>query len=127
MLPRLEARQKQVKDLKKGSSQQAAADVGATALELAEGAMTIGSAKVVVAECEVGAKELAGLADKLRAEDGVCGVIITRVGGKVVIVAFASRDLAGKTIHAGKIVKEVAGLLGGGGGGGMKEENRGRL
>ena len=33
------------------------------------------------------------------------------------LAAFASPELAGKRVHAGKVVKEIAPLVGGGGGG----------
>src|SRR6056297_3522657 len=44
-------------------------------------------------------------------------VIFNKMDEKVIIVVKVSKDLAGKRLHAGKIAKKLAGILGGGGGG----------
>jgi alanyl-tRNA synthetase len=63
------------------------------------------------------AGELRGQADALRARLG-SGVVVlgTREAGKVSLVAAVSADLRGR-ISAGRLLKEVAALVGGSGGG----------
>lgn len=67
---------------------------------------------------DVDGNALRDLADKLRnkIETGLV-VLISNVGGKVNLVAMATKDALGLGIHCGKIIKEVASILGGGGGG----------
>ena len=61
---------------------------------------------------------LRDLADKLRGKlgDGVV-VVGSHVDGKVQLIAMASKSAIDKGIHCGKIIKEVAKIVGGGGGG----------
>lgn len=44
-------------------------------------------------------------------------VLLSNVGGKVNVVSMATKDVLEKGIHCGKIIKEVAAVVGGGGGG----------
>ncbi len=62
-------------------------------------------------------KTLREIGDKMRDKIG-SGVIVLggELNGKVALLAIVSKDLT-KKCHAGKIVKEVAALVGGGGGG----------
>jgi alanyl-tRNA synthetase len=62
-------------------------------------------------------EELRGLADTLRDRLG-SGVVVlgARAGGKVSLVAAVSADLT-ERLHAGRLIKELAGMVGGGGGG----------
>lgn len=118
LLGRIETLQKQVKELKKGGGKKAAADAGELAKNLLSDATEKGDAKIVVARLDVGAKEISGVADVLRNNHGsVCGLLVATAGSKVVLVAFASPDLAKGAVHAGKVAKETAGILGGSGGG----------
>ncbi|MEZ6195290.1 MAG: alanine--tRNA ligase-related protein [Planctomycetota bacterium] len=115
---RVEALQKQVKELKKAGGRQAGADAGSLAKELLGKASSAGDAKVVVARIEGDAKALSDVADILRNNHGaVAGLLAAAQDDKVLVVAFASADLAGKRVHAGQIAKLAAGILGGGGGG----------
>jgi alanyl-tRNA synthetase len=61
--------------------------------------------------------ELRSLADHLRAKLG-SGVVVlgAREEGKVALVATVSEDLRGR-VPAGKLIREIAGLVGGSGGG----------
>ncbi|HVS02469.1 MAG TPA: DHHA1 domain-containing protein, partial [Thermoanaerobaculia bacterium] len=63
------------------------------------------------------AGELRDMADALRQRLG-SGVVLlgSRGEGKVSLVAAVSDDLTGR-VHAGELVREVAGVVGGGGGG----------
>ncbi len=61
---------------------------------------------------------LRAMLDLLRDKIG-SGVIVlgAESGGKVSLVAGVSKDLVARGLHAGKIIKEIAPLVGGGGGG----------
>ncbi|WP_066637768.1 alanine--tRNA ligase [Desulfolucanica intricata] len=61
---------------------------------------------------------LRGMADLLR-EQMKSGVVLlaTANGGKVNLVAAVTKDLMARGLHAGKLIKEVAQVVGGGGGG----------
>ena len=74
--------------------------------------------KVVSAEVDVDAKTLRTEADRVRDTIG-SGVVVlgSRNGGAVKLVVTVSKDLAGSTVHAGNLIREIAGIVGGGGGG----------
>jgi alanyl-tRNA synthetase len=59
------------------------------------------------------------LIDQCRRKVSPCAVLLAaRMGeDKVAIVAGATRDVAGKQVHAGNWVRDVAKVVGGGGGG----------
>jgi alanyl-tRNA synthetase len=61
---------------------------------------------------------LRAMLDLLRDKLG-SGVIVlgAAAGNKANLVAGVSKDLVGKGLHAGKLIKEIAPLVGGGGGG----------
>lgn len=61
---------------------------------------------------------LRGMVDLLRdkIESGVI-ILGSTAGDKVNLVAAVTKDLLGRGLHAGKLVKEVAAIVGGGGGG----------
>ena len=44
-------------------------------------------------------------------------VLVSKLGDKVNLVTMATKDVLDKGIHCGKIIKEVATVVGGGGGG----------
>ncbi|MCB9833605.1 MAG: alanine--tRNA ligase [Planctomycetes bacterium] len=114
---RIDQLQQQMRELKKSGGQKAAADAGGLARELLAAAPEQGGARMVVNAVDLPGKDLAALADVLRNNHGAtCGLLAASEEGKVTVVAFASAELAGR-VHAGKLVKEIAGMLGGGGGG----------
>ncbi|MPM48154.1 Alanine--tRNA ligase [bioreactor metagenome] len=61
---------------------------------------------------------LRDLGDKMRSKlsTGVV-VLLSNVGGKVNVISMATKDVIEMGIHCGKIIKEVAAVVGGGGGG----------
>lgn len=67
---------------------------------------------------DIDGNALRDLADKIRSkiETGVV-VLASSQGGKVNLVAMASKDVISKGIHCGNIIKEIAKVVGGGGGG----------
>ena len=74
--------------------------------------------KVLAAELDADANVLRDEADRLRDKLG-SGVVVlaSRDEASVKLVVTVSKDLAGKRVHAGKLIKQVAGMVGGGGGG----------
>ena len=61
---------------------------------------------------------LRDLADKIRSKMGSgVVVLVSKLGDKVNLVTMATKDVLDKGIHCGKIIKEVATVVGGGGGG----------
>ncbi|MCF0148361.1 MAG: alanine--tRNA ligase, partial [Clostridium sp.] len=75
--------------------------------------------KVAVFEvADIDGNSLRDLADKVRNKlsSGVV-VLFSNVSGKVSLISMATKDVLDKGIHCGKIIKEVAAIVGGGGGG----------
>lgn len=87
--------------------------------ELADRARMIGGMRVLAAKLEgVERGQLRSLADILRQRLGSGLVVLGIVqGGRVSLIAAATKDVAGTKIHAGKVVRAVAKVVGGGGGG----------
>ena len=72
----------------------------------------------MAAAVDIGPKEVQLLCDALKkATTSACGVLGVSAGGKAILAAFATKDLAGDPVHAGNVVREIAGIVGGGGGG----------
>ncbi len=87
----------------------------AAAGDLAGQARVINGVKVLALEVE---GDLRAQADSLRDQLGSCVVVLaSRNADGVVLVAGVSSDLAGKRVHAGKLIGEIAPLVGGRGGG----------
>ncbi len=87
----------------------------AAAGELAARARTISGIKVLAAEYDGDLKEQA---DRLRDQIGTGLVVLaSRKDGRVSILAAVTRDLAGSRLHAGKVIEQLAPLVGGRGGG----------
>lgn len=86
---------------------------------LAAQARAIAGIKVLAAKLEdVDREQLRSLADMLRHRLGTGLVVLGTVqGGRVALVAAATKDIAGESVHAGNVVRRVAQLVGGGGGG----------
>lgn len=87
--------------------------------ELLKDVKEINGVKVLGAAVkDVDPGSLRDLAEKLR-DKLVSGVVVlgSELEDKAAFVAMASKDVVGKNVHCGKIVKEVASIAGGGGGG----------
>ena len=91
----------------------------ASAAELAERARTIGGMRVLAAKLDgVERGQLRSLADVLRQRLGSGLVVLGTVqDGRVALIAAATKDVAGKRVHAGRLVRAIAKAVGGGGGG----------
>ena len=87
--------------------------------ELVNQAEMINGVNVVIAEVKLAeAEQLRSLGDQLR--DRLHPAVIflaARVSGKVQFVAMASKEIAGKRVHVGNVIKSAAAVCGGGGGG----------
>ena len=93
--------------------------IAAMSEDLLAGAEDIAGVRVLVAEVSsVSAEELRDLGDRLRDKLGNAAVVLgTRTEDKVLFLAMVAKALAGKGMHAGKIVQQAAKVCGGGGGG----------
>jgi len=90
----------------------------AQAGDLTTDAREIGGVQVLAAELDADAAALRDEADRLRDTLGTALVVLgSRAGGKVALVATVSKEIAGKKLHAGNIIREIARMVGGGGGG----------
>jgi alanyl-tRNA synthetase len=90
------------------------------AASLVEKAVEVGGVKVIAAVVSVATMDdLRNMVDSLREKIGSGVVVLGAVAGpeKVNLVAGVTKDLAGKRVHAGNLVKELAQICGGGGGG----------
>ncbi len=121
----LERTEKLLKDLKtarkKGPAQTAVSVTPKQVLAAAEVCALADGTEVHLIAQEIEGADMAALrqlADRLKGnpKKPVAGLLAARGGGKVFLVAFASKAVS-KTFHAGNLVKGVAPLVGGGGGG----------
>ena len=86
--------------------------------DLSSQAREINGIKVIAAEMEADAASLRNEAERLRDQLGTSVVVLgSRAGGSVKLAVMVSKDIAGKQVHAGKLIKQVASMVGGGGGG----------
>jgi alanyl-tRNA synthetase len=110
--------QKQIQDLKRKLASSGAAATGPATDPTAE-ARTVGDAKVLAVRSPVSdPAAMREYAEKLRDKLGRAVVVLGSVteDKKVALVATVSKDLTGK-YPAGKLIKDVAAVVGGGGGG----------
>ncbi len=110
---------KKVKDLEKALQRAMIQGVSEDLDELLKNTRTVSGVKVVAAEVGLGdAKAMRELGDRIRDKIG-SGVVVlgTRAdGNKALLLVMVTKDLSGR-IHAGKIIRSLAGMVGGGGGG----------
>jgi len=107
----LEERRRLERELEQARAEIAKAAAG----DLVSQAREIGGVQVLVGRYDGDLREQA---DRLRDQLGSSIVVLaTERDGKAVLLAAATRDLAGKRVHAGKLVGELAAHIGGRGGG----------
>jgi alanyl-tRNA synthetase len=116
---KVEALQEEVKRLQQQLKKGAATDLAGAADRLLEAAVEVGGARVVVGEIPAGPDEqIRGQIDRVKQKAGSAVVLVGWADdGKVGLIAAATDDLVKRGVHAGKLVGEVAKLVGGGGGG----------
>jgi alanyl-tRNA synthetase len=111
--------QEEVKKLQQQLRKGAATDLQGVADKLLASADEVGGAKVIVGEMPAGPDEqMRQQLDRLRQKAGTAVVVIGwSEDGKVQLLAAVTDDLVKKGVHAGKLVGEVAQVVGGKGGG----------
>jgi alanyl-tRNA synthetase len=119
LLGRVEALQEEVKKLQGQLKKGAAGDLAGAGDRLLSEAADVGGAKVIVGEMPAAPEEQIGQqVDRLRQKAGSAAVLIGWVeDGKVRLLAAVTEDLTKKGLEAGKLVGEVAKVVGGRGGG----------
>jgi alanyl-tRNA synthetase len=118
IIPALERQLEQIKALEKQVGAQKRKAAGSHAQDLLDRAREVKGVRVLAAQVDGADREtLRNLSDSLRQKIGSGVIVLGAVeDGKVVLITAVTRDLTPK-IHAGKIVQELAKLVGGSGGG----------
>jgi len=111
--------QRQIRDLKNELAQARSLTRRGGLDELLSRIQDVDGVAVLAAEVEgADASALREAADAVRAKRGSIVLVLgSRAGGKVVLVAAVTPDLAERGLHAGRLAGEVAKAVGGGGGG----------
>jgi alanyl-tRNA synthetase len=109
----------EIKKLQQQVKKGAASDLQGAADKLFAEASEIQQARVIVGEMPAGPEEqMRQQVDRLRQKAGSAVVVIGwSEDGKVQLIAAVTDDLVKKGMHAGKLVGQVAKVVGGGGGG----------
>jgi REP element-mobilizing transposase RayT len=109
---------KEVKDLK-GKAKKGGGVEQSKLEAIRKSAETVGDVTVYVGELEgVEATELLTIKDALGQDGAPTAVVLgSRGEGRALLLVAFTKDLIGRGLHAGKIVGEMARLVGGGGGG----------
>ena len=111
--------QKEIKDLKNEIESIRASQAKDSVKNMEDSIEEVNGVKVLVAKTEGGDMNvLRNLSDELKDKLGEALILlICESGGKVNIVASATKGAVEKGAHAGNLIKDVAKLVGGGGGG----------
>ncbi|MFO7605345.1 MAG: alanine--tRNA ligase [Desulfurivibrionaceae bacterium] len=112
---RIQVRQKELeKELARLAARQSVSDLD----HIVDGARLFGGIRVVAAKISVDSpKTMREVGDRLRDKLGSGVAVVGAIfDDKVSLLAIVSKDLT-KTFHAGKLIKEVAAIVGGSGGG----------
>jgi alanyl-tRNA synthetase len=116
---RIDSLQEEIKKLQQQLRKGAATDLQGAADKLLAGATEINGAKLIVGEMPSGPDEqMRQQIDRLRQKAGSAVVVIGwPEDGQVKLLAAVTEDLVKKGLHAGKLVGQVANVVGGRGGG----------
>ena len=116
---RVEALGRQIKDLKNELAQARSVTRRGGLDDLVAQVQDVDGVPVLATEVEgADAAALREAADALCArQKSILTVLASRAGGKVTLIAAATKDLVGRGVHAGNLVRDVAAAVGGGGGG----------
>jgi alanyl-tRNA synthetase len=116
---RVDSLQEEIKKLQQQLRKGAATDLQGAADKLLASAEEVNGAKVIVGEMPTGPEEqMRQQVDRLRQKASSAVVVIGWADdGKVQLLAAVTEDLVKKGLHAGKLVGQVAKVVGGGGGG----------
>jgi alanyl-tRNA synthetase len=118
VLEKVQSLLKEVKDLKGKAKKGGGVDKGKLEA-IRKGAETISGVTVYVGELDgAEAADLLTIKDALGQDDASSAVLLgSRGKGRALLLLSFTKDLTGRGLHAGKIVGEMARLVGGGGGG----------
>jgi alanyl-tRNA synthetase len=117
---RVAALQDEIKKLQQQLKKGAATDLQSAADKLLAAASDVNGAKLLIGEMPAGpAEPMRQQVDRLRQKAGSAVVVLgwPTEDGKVQLMAAVTDDLVKKGLHAGKLVHQVAKVVGGGGGG----------
>ncbi|HEV3259441.1 MAG TPA: alanine--tRNA ligase [Gemmataceae bacterium] len=116
---RVEGLQEELKKLQQQLKKGAVADLQGAADQLLASAAEVGGTKIIVGEMPAGTEEqMRQQIDRLRQKAGSAVVLVGwSEDSKVQLIAAVTDDLVKKGLHAGKLVGQVAKVVGGGGGG----------
>jgi alanyl-tRNA synthetase len=116
---RLDGLQEEIKRLEQQIKKGASADLTGTADRLLAAATEVNGARVVIGEMPTAELEqMRQQVDRLRQKAGSAVVVIGwTTDGRVLLLAGVTDDLVKRGVHAGKLVSEVAKVVGGTGGG----------
>jgi len=108
-----------LKEAKKAQAKASAADIMGQLDEILAAAQTIGDMKLCTANLGTApVDQMRSTADSLRDRAGSSVVLLAAENdGRVVLLAAVTKDLVGKGIKAGDLIKQVAPVVGGKGGG----------
>jgi alanyl-tRNA synthetase len=116
---RVDALQEEIKKLQQQLKKGATTDLQSVADKLLASAPDVQGAKIIVGELPAGPEEqIRQQVDRLRQIAGSAVVVLGwSEDSKVQLIAAVTEDLVKKGLHAGKLVGQVAKVVGGGGGG----------
>ncbi|MBI3411838.1 MAG: alanine--tRNA ligase [Planctomycetes bacterium] len=116
---RIDSLQEEIKKLQIQVKKGAATDMGSAADKLLASAKQVNGAQVIVGEMPAGPDEqIRNQIDRIKQKAGSAVVVVGwKDDGKVGLIAAVTDDLVQKGVHAGKLVGQIAKVVGGGGGG----------
>jgi len=116
---RIESMQEEIKRLQQQLKKGAATDLQSAADKLLANATAAGGAKVIVGEMPAGPEEqMRQQVDRLRQKAASAVIVIAwPVDSEVQLMTAVTEDLVKRGLHAGKLIGQVAQVLGGKGGG----------
>src|SRR5258708_17072349 len=116
---RVAALQEEIKKLQQQLKKGAATDLQGAADKLLASATEVNGAKLIIGEMPAGPEEtMRQQVDRLRQKATSSVVVLGWADdGKVGLIAAVTDDLVKKGLHAGKLIGQVAKIVGGGGGG----------
>jgi alanyl-tRNA synthetase len=116
---RVEALQEEVKKLQQQLKKGSAGDLQGAADRLLAEAPEVQGARVIIGQMPAGpVEQMRQQADRLRQKAGSAVVVFGWAeDSKAQLLAAVSKDLEGKGLHAGNLIKQLAKVVGGGGGG----------
>jgi alanyl-tRNA synthetase len=116
---RIEALQEEVKKLQQQLKKGAATDLAGAGERLLAAAHQVNGARVIIGEMPPGPDEqVRHQIDRIKQKAGSAVVVVGWTDeGKVGLLAAVTDDLVQKGLHAGKLIGQVAKVVGGGGGG----------